>query len=189
MAHEVRYCAHCANALEWLEQQEDGGAKARLRCAACGYTHWNNPVPVLAAIVECVDRDGLVLLARNAAWKGRMFALITGFMEAGESPEEGIAREVAEETSLAVERSTLVGVYEFTRMNQVIIAYHVQARGEIRLSPELAEYKLMAPADIICWPAGTGYGMAEWLRGKGIEPKFMSFEERAAQAAAKPHAS
>jgi hypothetical protein len=33
---------------------------------------------------------GRVLLARNAAWTGRMFGLITGFMEAGETPEEGI---------------------------------------------------------------------------------------------------
>ena len=175
MTKEVRYCAQCANALEWLEQAEDGGMKARLRCAACGWTHWNNPVPVLAAIVECIDRDGLVLLARNAAWKGRMFALITGFMEAGESPEEGIAREVAEETALVVERSSLVGVYEFTRMNQVIIAYHVQARGEIRLSPELVEYKLMRPEDIRCWPAGTGKAVADWLRSKGIEPQWMEF--------------
>jgi NADH pyrophosphatase NudC (nudix superfamily) len=178
--HEVRYCTHCATALEWLSQEEDGGARSRLRCAACGWTHWNNPTPVLAAIIELADRDGLVLLARNAAWQGRMFALITGFMEAGESPEEGIAREVAEETSLQVEAAKLVGVYEFKRMNQVIIAYHVVARGEIALSPELAEYKLMRPEEIKCWPAGTGKAMADWLRGKGIEPQWMEFPRQSA---------
>ena len=175
MAHDVRYCAHCANALEWLEQEEDGGPKSRLRCAACGYTHWNNPVPVLAAIVECADRDGLVLLARNAAWKGRMFALITGFMEAGESPEAGIAREVKEETALDVEQTNLVGVWDFQRMNQLIVAYHVVARGEIVLSPELAEYRLFAPGDIVCWPGGTGLAVAKWLSGRGIEPRFMDW--------------
>ena len=106
MKHEVRFCSHCAQPLEWLSMEEDGGQKSRLRCAACGYTHWNNPTPVLAAVIELADRDGLVLLARNAAWQGRMFALVTGFMEADESPEEGIAREVAEETSLQVEPST-----------------------------------------------------------------------------------
>jgi hypothetical protein len=37
--------------------------------------------------------------------------------------------------------------------------------------------------------ASTGYAVAEWLRGKGIEPKFMDFAERAAKAAAKPDAS
>ena len=184
-----RFCPQCAHELALITQDEDGGPKERLRCANCGFTHWNNPTPVLAGIVECSDRDGKVLLARNAAWSGRMFALITGFMEAGETPEEGVAREVFEETALTVDSVKLVGVWDFQRMNQLIIAYHVVAHGEIKLSPELAEYKLFAPGDIVCWPAGTGYAVAEWLKSRGIEPKFMSFEERAAQAAAKPDAS
>jgi len=172
-AWQVRFCTHCATALSPTVEQEDGGPKERLRCPACGWTHWNNPTPVLAAVIECTDRDGQVLLARNAAWPGRMFALITGFMEAGESPEEGIAREVAEETSLTVERLSLIGVYEFRRMNQVIVAYHARARGEIRLSPELAEYRLFAPQDLRCWPSGTGQALADWLRSRGIEPRFL----------------
>jgi len=63
---------------------------------------------------------------------------------------------VAEETSLQVDALNLLGVWDFQRMNQVIIAYHAQARGEIVLSPELAEYKLLKPEDVRCWPAGTG---------------------------------
>ena len=181
-----RYCPQCANPLALIALPEDGGPKERLRCVNCGFTHWNNPTPVLAAIVECADRDGKILLARNAAWTGRMFALITGFMEAGETPEVGIAREVAEETALIVEATTLVGVWDFQRMNQLIVAYHVVARGEIALSPELAEYKLFAPEDIVCWPAGTGYAVAEWQRSRGIEPRFMDIGARAAQAAESP---
>ncbi len=156
-----------------MELAEDGGLKQRLRCPACGWTHWNNPTPVLAAVVECTDREGRILLARNAAWAGRMFALITGFMEAGETAQEGITREVAEETSLQVHALSLIGVYDFKRMNQVIIAFHAQATGDIQLSPELAEYKLFAPADVRCWPAGTGYAMADWLRSRGHEPQFI----------------
>ncbi|HTP71410.1 MAG TPA: NUDIX domain-containing protein [Burkholderiaceae bacterium] len=173
-----RFCPLCATELQPLAQMEDGGEKLRLRCPACGWTHWNNPTPVLAAVIECADRDGRVLLARNAAWSGRMFALVTGFMEAGESPEGGIRREVAEETALDVEALKLIGVYEFERMNQVIIAYHALARGEITLSPELAEYKLFAPQDIVCWPAGTGYALADWLRSRGHEPRFMELPRR-----------
>jgi len=178
MAVEPRFCLACGTPLASIVADEDGGAKARLRCPACGWTHWNNPTPVLAAVVECTDRDGQVLLARNAAWSGRMFALITGFMEAGETPEEGIAREVLEETALRAEAVSLIGVYDFQRMNQVIIAYHVQVRGEVRLSPELAEYKLFAPADLRCWPAGTGYALADWLRARGHEPRFVEFPPR-----------
>jgi len=173
-----RFCPVCATPLEPIALEEDGGAKTRLRCPGCGWTHWNNPTPVLAAIIECTDRDGRVLLARNAAWPGRMFALVTGFMEAGESPEDGIRREVIEETALQVDGLALIGVYEFQRMNQVIIAYHAQARGEVRLSPELAEYRLFEPADLKCWPAGTGFALADWLRSRGHQPRFMELPRR-----------
>jgi NAD+ diphosphatase len=86
---------------------------------------------------------------------------------------------VAEETGLQVDAVSLIGVYDFQRMNQVIIAYHAPARGEVRLSPELSEYKLFAPADVRCWPAGTGYALADWLRSRGHEPQFMDFQRRA----------
>jgi len=178
MSVEARFCLQCGGALSLQVQDEDGGPKERLRCAACGWTHWNNPTPVLAAIIECSDRGGQVLLARNAAWTHRMFALITGFMEAGESPEDGIQREVAEETALQVSALSLVGVYDFQRMNQVIIVYHALASGEVRLSPELAEYKLFAPQDLRCWRAGTGYGLADWLRSRGHEPQFIELPPR-----------
>jgi NADH pyrophosphatase NudC (nudix superfamily) len=128
-----------------------------------------------------VQYRGQILLARNAAWPGRRFALITGFMEAGETPECGITREIAEETNLQVSELKLIGVYDFQRMNQVIIAYHAVADGDIQLSPELAEYKLYNPADVICWPAGTGYAMADWQRSQGIEPRFMEWAQREAK--------
>ena len=170
MTQVFRFCPSCATELALISQLEDGGEKARLRCPACNFTHWNNPVPVLAAVIEY---EGQVLLARNAAWPGRMFALITGFMEAGETPEAGIAREIAEETNLSTQALSLIGVYDFQRMNQLIIAYHAVASGEIQLSPELAEYRLFAPEKVKCWPAGTGYAMADWLRSRGHEPQFI----------------
>jgi NAD+ diphosphatase len=178
MRHETRFCTNCATPLERITLAEDGGAKERLRCPACGWTHWNNPTPVLAAVIECSDRGGQLLLARNAAWKGRMFGLITGFMEAGETPEQGIAREVAEETSLQVDALSLIGVYDFQRMNQLIVAYHAVARGEVQLSPELAEYKLFAPERVMCWRAGTGFALADWLRSRGHEPNFIEWPPR-----------
>lgn len=167
--HEYRFCPQCATPLAWITQAEDGGDKQRLRCAACGWTHWNNPTPVLAAVVQYQDR---ILLARNAAWTNRFFALITGFMEAGETPQEGIAREIAEETNLRARSIELIGVYDFQRMNQVIIAYHALCEGEVKLSPELAEYKLFEYDKVRCWSAGTGYALADWLRGRGYEPQF-----------------
>lgn len=156
-------------------QMEDGGEKARLRCPACGFTHWNNPTPVLAAVIEY---HGQVLLARNAAWTGKMYALITGFMEAGETPQGGIEREIKEETNLDTSSLDLIGVYDFQRMNQVIIAYHAVCTGEVSLSPELVDYRLYDLGKLKCWPAGTGYALADWLRTRGHEPEFVEWAKR-----------
>ena len=175
MAHEFKFCPNCAAPLELIAALEDGGAKERLRCVACGYTHWNNPTPVLAAVIEY---EGMILLARNAAWTAKDYALITGFMEAGETPKDGIAREIQEETSLQASELNLIGVYDFQRMNQVIIAYHAVCSGEVRLSPELVDYKLTRHEDVLCWPAGTGYALADWLTSRGYEPKFADWSRR-----------
>jgi NADH pyrophosphatase NudC (nudix superfamily) len=158
MSTEFRFCPACAAPLTLQSQMEDGGEKSRLRCTACDYTHWNNPTPVLAAVVEY---QGKILLARNAAWSGEKFALITGFMEAGETPEGGIAREISEETNLETSALKLIGVYDFQRMNQVIIAYHAVCHGEVRLSP-----------------AGTGYALADFLTSRGHQPTFVEWSKR-----------
>ena len=180
MSNSFKYCPQCAAPLAWRSQLEDGGEKSRLRCPACDYTHWNNPPPVLAGVVEV---EGRILLARNAAWPGKMYALITGFMEAGETPQEGIAREIAEETNLATDELNLIGVYDFQRMNQVIIAFHAVCHGEVRLSPELVDYRLYEPPAIKCWPSGTGYAMADWLRSRGHTPQFIEWAKRDENAA------
>ncbi|MDP9107485.1 MAG: NUDIX domain-containing protein, partial [Pseudomonadota bacterium] len=125
----LRFCPMCATP---LTARHDGG-RERVSCPTGHWTHWDNPLPVLAALVEL---DGKILLARNAAWPERRFALITGFMERDETPEQGIARELKEETDLDAQETTLIGVYEFIRKNELIIAYHVKATGEIRLSEE-----------------------------------------------------
>ncbi|BCQ52503.1 ADP-ribose pyrophosphatase [Burkholderia gladioli] len=169
---EYRFCPRCASPLTTRADSPEEGGRTRQACpdVECGYVHWNNPLPVVAAIVEI---DGKVLLARNAAWPEGMFALITGFLENGETPEEGIAREVLEETALRADTVELVGVYEFIRKNELIIAYHVRASGEVRLSPELLEYRLVEPPKLRPWRAGTGYAVADWMRARGLEVSFV----------------
>jgi len=176
MTQAFRFCPQCAAPLALITQAEDSGDKERLRCAACDYTHWNNPTPVLAAVIEY---EGKVLLAQNAAWPGKMFALITGFLEAGETPQGGMAREIMEETSLTTSTLNLIGVYDFQRMNQLIVAYHAVCHGAVKLSPELVDYRLFALDEVKCWRAGTGQALADWLRSRGHEPQFLEFPRRA----------
>ena len=154
----MRYCPRCASQLV-----ECGIAgRARLSCpdAACGYVFWDNPLPVLAGLVE---HDGLVVLARNHAWPEKMFGLVTGFMERDETPEEGVAREVKEELGLTTTSASLIGIYPFQRKNELILAYHVVTEGEITLNEELAEFRLIPPENLRPWDFGTGLAIHDWL--------------------------
>lgn len=146
------------------------GERERDACTACDWVHWDNPTPVVAAIIEI---EGRVLLARNRDWPEKMFALVTGFLERDETPAAAVLREVKEETDLDGEAANLVGVYEFARMNQVIIAYHVPARGTVRLGEELAEYRLIEPRKLRPWPQGTGQALADWMRARNLPVDFL----------------
>ncbi|HMW17488.1 MAG TPA: NUDIX domain-containing protein [Accumulibacter sp.] len=159
-----RFCPLCGSALE--ERVIDG--LARLACSVdCGFVHWHNPVPVLAALVE---HQGQIVLARNRAWPAGRFGLITGFLESDEAPEAGVIREVAEELALVAHTPRLIGVYPFTRKHEVIIAYHVLAEGTIRLNEELAEFRLISPARLKAWDFGTGFAVRDWLAANGHTP-------------------
>ena len=167
---QYRFCPQCAQPLDTMEL---GGA-VRTVCVAprCGFVHWDNPVPVVAAIVE---HEGKVLLAHNVAWPPDWYALITGFLEKGEDPVAGVIREVKEETNLDATEAHFVGLYEFRRMNQLIIAYHVPATGTIKLNEELDDYRLQAFDEVGYWEAGTGYALRDWLKGKGFDPPVADF--------------
>lgn len=163
---EWRFCPQCGSPLEWGPLA--GAERQACYNPGCGFVRWDNPLPVVAAVIECVDRDGAILLARNHAWPSRMFALVTGFLEKGEPPEEAVVREVKEEVNLDAESVGLLGVYPFQRKNEVIIGYHVRARGEIRLNEELAEYRLVPPGLLRPWPGATGHTLRDWMRGRGL---------------------
>ena len=158
-----RYCPLCAGPLtrKTIAEHE------RLRCAACDFVFWDNPIPVVAAIVEYEDQ---LLFARNAAWPAGMYGLITGFLEPREEPEFGVLREVDEELGLAATITRFVGAYNFARKNQLLLAYHLHAAGEIRLNEELADYRLIPKHKARYWPGGTGFAVRDWLRSQGYDP-------------------
>lgn len=166
MSDAYRFCPRCAALLTRQVHAE----RERLACAACGWVHWDNPLPVVAALIEL---EGRIVLARNRAWPERMYALITGFLERDETPAAAVAREVAEETGLATRSATLIGVYDFARKNEIILAYHVVAEGTITLGEELADYRLIEPAKLRPWPLGTGFAMADWMRARGLPVEFL----------------
>ncbi len=152
------YCPRCATALT----EQTHGDRPRAACPAdgCGFVHWDNPVPVVAAIVE--HPEG-VLLVRNKGWPEKWFGLVTGFLEKGESPEEGVLREVEEELGLRAELGDFVGLYPFHQANQLVMAWHVRADGPVMIGDELAAYKAVPVAKLRPWPFATGDAVRDWL--------------------------
>ena len=173
----MNFCPECGSRLQ--DTLVDGEVRKACSGESCNYVLWNNPVPVVAVIVE-VDKDGEsgVVMAHNVSWPPNFYSVITGFLEAGEKPEDCASRETLEELGLHVTESSLVGCYAFPQQNQVIMAYHVKAQGEIVLNHELDDYRLVSKEKIKVWPMGTGLALADWLRGQGIEPEVLEMPGR-----------
>jgi NAD+ diphosphatase len=155
---EFHYCPQCGKGL--TKKMIDGRERLCCPADACGYVWWDNPLPIVAAIIE---KDGNIILARNKEWPEKIFALITGFLEKGETPEAAVVREVKEELGLDAEIREQIGVYSFLERNQLIIAYYLTATGEMRLGDELAEIKMIPPQKLRPWPFGTGLAVRDWL--------------------------
>lgn len=159
----MRYCPQCGSELTIAEI--DGKARQRCPMASCDYVLWNNPTPVVAAIVEL---DGMVVLVRNKRWPEKVLGLVTGFLEAGETPEAAILREVREELDLEGRIAGFVGYYSFFEMNQLILAFHVEAQGKAVVGQELAEIKFVSPDRLRPWSFGTGPAIRDWLEGREV---------------------
>lgn len=160
-----RYCPVCAAPLEW--RPVESGERLACSAAACGFVHWDNPIPVVAGFVE--TEDGVVL-ARNAAWPEGAFSMITGFLERDETPEAAIAREAKEELGVEAVDVRFIGVYPLFRRNQLIVAYAVLAMGKARASAEIAEVRLVAREDLPNYDFGQfvlpARIVSDWLKAE-----------------------
>lgn len=166
MMDDTKFCPRCGRAL--VDKEFDGKIRRACEVEMCSYVFWNNPVPVVTAVIEY---NGKILLARNKLWPENIFGLITGFLESNETPEHAIAREVKEELGLDSKITDFLGLYTFPPMNQLLIAYAISASGTIALSDELAEFKLVPIEKVRPWDFGTELVLREWIRRRG---KYLS---------------
>ncbi|HET6264023.1 MAG TPA: NUDIX domain-containing protein [Usitatibacter sp.] len=161
------FCPRCGKGLaERPVTDIEGITSMRRACeAACGYVQWNNPVPVVGALVE---HEGEIILARNVAWPQKFFALVTGYLEANEDPRDAVIREVKEELGLDVHEAHLIGNYIFEAKNEIVMCYHTVATGTVALGKELAEVRRFKPHELRPWRRATGLAVADWMRARGL---------------------
>jgi len=110
------HCPHCRSPL--AERVIDD--KKRLACTHCQFIHWNNPLPVAAAVIPHVS-GGIVLVKRGVEPRKGMWCLPAGFMEIGETPEQGAAREAGEEANVKIEIEGLI--HTFAAPAQVLLFF------------------------------------------------------------------
>ena len=141
----MNFCSHCGSKVAF--RVPPGDHLPRYICDSCGTIHYQNP----RVVVGCVpEYEGRILICKRAIEPRRGYWTIpAGFMENGESLEQGAARETHEEAMAVVEIGSLLSVVSILGAHQV----HVFFRGRLAVpefgaGPESLEVKLVTPEEI-----------------------------------------
>lgn len=133
----------------------DGDTHQRDVCDHCGFVAYANPKIVVGSVVT---HKGKVLLCRRAIEPRRGFWTVpAGYMELGETPEEGAKREAREEANADLELRGLLAIYTVRRLSQVQLIYRailpngVFSPGVESLETQLYEWDQI-PWDDLAFP-------------------------------------
>lgn len=120
-----RFCGYCGS------PQEDTVDELARQCVRCGRREYPRIAP--AVIVAITDQYNRLLLAHNSKFKNTMYALVAGFVEAGERLEDTVHREIKEEVGIEVESVSYVASQPWPFPGSLMLAFEAQyLRGDIR---------------------------------------------------------
>lgn len=148
------HCGGCGT----VTQVSSGGTTRS--CPGCGRVHFPRQDP--AVIVAVLDPDDRILLGRQAAWDQGRMSVLAGFVEAGESLEQAVHREIHEESGVTLRRVEYFGSQPWPFPRSLMVGFVARAesdrleidRDEIEaadwftraeLSEALADGRLMMP--------------------------------------------
>lgn len=137
-----QFCGRCGARTESLMDE-----RAR-RCPRCGLTSYPRISPAIIVAVTRQFEDGMrILLARNHRFPPGRYSVIAGFVEAGETLEECVHREVEEETGIQVDKIRYFGSQPWPFPNSLMIGFTAEyAGGEIIIGAgEIADAQWFAP--------------------------------------------
>lgn len=147
------YCGRCGHQL--VEHPE---LTAR-QCPACGNLIFPRIEPCIITVVS--RADGKILLAKHVQRNQNIYACIAGFMEAGETAEQAVAREVLEETGLRIRNVRYFGSQSWPFPAQLMLGFTAELDGgELHLqADELADAQWFDRDDC---PASPPPGSIAW---------------------------
>lgn len=144
-----RFCAQCGAGTEIAK----GGWQRN--CTACGAQHFPRTDPVTIMLVE---HGGKLMLGRGLGWPEGRFSALAGFVEPGESIEEAVAREVLEESGVAVHDVSYIASQPWPFPSQLMIGCHGHADDDVLTidETEMAEIRWYSHEEVKAALAGDG---------------------------------
>lgn len=136
----TRYCSRCGTPLI-----DDEKLMAR-DCPNCQMQIFPRIDP---CIILRIEKDGKILLARHVQRNQNIYACIAGFVEAGETLEQAVIREIKEETGLTVKNIKYFGSQSWPFPSQLMMGFTAEYEsGEIKLqAEELSDAQWFDPAN------------------------------------------
>ncbi len=157
------FCAACgAPTVPWK------AGHSRL-CNACGAEHFPRVDPV---VIMLATRDDLALVGRGPRFPAGFFSALAGFVEPGETLEEAVRRELAEEAGIAAGAVRYAMSQPWPFPSSLMLGAYAEARGhELTLDPaEIAEARWVTREEVrdalngrADWSAPPPLAIAHWL--------------------------
>ena len=153
-----KYCSFCAGL---LQTKLSGWQK---NCSGCGATHFPRTDPVVIMLITTGDK---VLLGRSPHWPEKMYSLLAGFVEPGETIEGAVRREVMEESGIKVGPVTYLASQPWVFPNSLMFGCHGTALTEaIEIDPnEIDDAKWISKSDLLDVFAGINQSILPARKG------------------------
>lgn len=141
----MNFCSHCGH--EVSLKIPEGDDRLRYVCDACNTIHYQNPCIIAGCLPVLGDK---ILLCRRAIEpQANLWTLPAGFMENGETTEEGALRESWEEARVKIRDPKLYHLFSLRHINQVYCFYLGEVANEdFGAGPESLEVKLFHPDEL-----------------------------------------
>jgi ADP-ribose pyrophosphatase YjhB (NUDIX family) len=141
----MNFCSQCGQPVE--QRIPEGDDRPRHVCPSCGTVHYQNPKMVVGTLPEWEDK---ILLCRRAIEpRYGLWTLPAGFMELGETVQQGAARETLEEAHARVVVGPLYVLFNLPHIDQVYMMFRARLQDlQFRSGPESLEVRLFSEAEI-----------------------------------------
>ena len=145
VTRRIQHCRVCGQRTVYQVPADDN--RERATCTACGEIHYENPLNVVGTVPYWGDQ--VLLCKRNIEPRKGKWTLPAGFMELGETTEQGAMRETVEEAGARVELQGLYTLLNVARVGQLHLFYRARLLDtDFAPGPETIEAQLFSEAEI-----------------------------------------